>query len=187
MSTFATRFTAVAFAALATLAPLATPAHADEFKVAGAPGLAHIVDASGEARCEATVVAPKAVLTSAECITENGTILAASDIHVVEGSTSTPASIIWVHPDAPVTDLALVTLATELDTEPVALDTFSLNVKHPDLAENVEWVKGILDALEAEETETRLAEPAAQAPVAPIAPVVPAATHPVRHFTRVER
>lgn len=184
MNTFAARITAVALATVATLAPLATTATAEEFSVAGAPGLVHVVDAAGEARCEATVVAPKAVLASADCVLENGKAVAAKDLKVVEGDTTNAVSIVWVHADAPATNLALITVTHTFDSDPVALDTFSLNEKHPALSANVAWINGITDALAAEETKTVLAEPVA---VAPATNVVPAAKNPIRHFMRVER
>ena len=190
MNIFASRIAAVALTAVATLAPVATPALAEDFAVAGAPGLVHVVDAAGEARCDATVIAPKAVLASAACVTNNGRVVQAKDIKIVEGDTTTPVSIVWAHADALQNDLAVITLNTALESDPVALDTFSLNAKHPALGTNVAWVNSIVTALNAQEAETTPALPAATAtPVTPQTPVVtaPAARNPIRHFVRVER
>lgn len=191
MNNFAGRIAAVALAAVAALAPVATPALAEDFAVAGAPGLVHVVDATGDARCEATVVAPKAVLTSADCVTDpDGRIASSRDLQVVEGDMATPVSIVWTHADADA-DLALITVKDALESEPVALNTFSLNAKHPALTANTDWVKGIIAALEAEEAITVPAEPevATDAPGFIDAPATtaPTAVNPIRHFMRVER
>lgn len=191
MNNFAGRFAAVALAAVATLAPVATPALAEDFAVAGAPGLVHVVSAAGDARCEATVVAPKAVLASADCVTApDGRIASSRDLQIVEGDMATPVSIVWTNADE-TANLALLTLKEALESEPVALDTFSLNAKHPALTANADWVQGIVTALEADEAITVPAEPevATDAPGFEDAPVTtaPTAVNPIRHFVRVER
>ena len=95
----------------------------------------------------------------------------------------------WAHADALQNDLAVITLNTALESDPVALDTFSLNAKHPALAANAAWVTSIISALNADEAETTPAPAATSVPVATQAPVAtaPAARNPIRHFVCVER
>lgn len=188
MNNFASRLAAVALTAVATLVPVATPALAEDFAVAGALGLVHVVDATGDARCEATVVAPKAVLTSTTCVTDlDGRIASSRDLQIVEGAMATQVSIVWTHADNDA-DLALLTVTETLESDPAALDAYSLNAKHPALAANVDWVKGIIAASEADEAITEPAEPevSSQAP-GTVDTTMPAVTNPIHHFVRVER